>query len=239
MHPTRTNDPLLRGILDTPDEEFRQGIEQLIAEHARPVVNGILAARQARDAGKARELHDEVILRLIERLHDLRRRGDRASIADFRGYVATVTYNALAEHHRLASRGPRPLQPGQEALPLAGLPDPRADPAMSFEWRTRLRDLWQDIGQLPVRQRAALLLNLRDEQGHGAISLLPATGTASRREIAALLEMPAARLAEIWNRLPLDDRAIGELLGATRQQVINLRKAARERLARRMRRRGE
>jgi hypothetical protein len=35
-------------------------------------------------------------------------------------------------------------------------------------------------------------------------------------------------------KLPLDDATIAGLLGATRQQVINLRKCARERLERRM-----
>lgn len=37
-----------------------------------------------------------------------------------------------------------------------------------------------------------------------------------------------------WNELPLAATMIAELLGETRQQVINLRKSARERLARRM-----
>jgi hypothetical protein len=41
-------------------------------------------------------------------------------------------------------------------------------------------------------------------------------------------------LAELWNRLPLSDLEIGARLGATQRQVINLRKAARERLARRL-----
>ena len=44
----------------------------------------------------------------------------------------------------------------------------------------------------------------------------------------------AEELAGMWNSLPLDDRGIAERLGITRQQVINLRKSARARLARRM-----
>jgi hypothetical protein len=38
----------------------------------------------------------------------------------------------------------------------------------------------------------------------------------------------------MWESLPLDDTAIADRLNLTRQQVINLRKAARMRLARRM-----
>jgi hypothetical protein len=43
-------------------------------------------------------------------------------------------------------------------------------------------------------------------------------------------------LDELWDELPLDDLKIAARLGMTRQQVINLRKSARARLARRMER---
>jgi hypothetical protein len=43
------------------------------------------------------------------------------------------------------------------------------------------------------------------------------------------------KLAEIWNDLPLEDTAIAAVLQVTQQQVINLRKSVRERVARRMR----
>jgi hypothetical protein len=79
-----------------------------------------------------------------------------------------------------------------------------------------------------------LLLNLRDETGGNAIALLPHTGTATLRQIAELLAIPAIDLAELWHRLPLDDDTIALRLGLTRQQVINLRVAARRRLTRRM-----
>jgi hypothetical protein len=52
-------------------------------------------------------------------------------------------------------------------------------------------------------------------------------------ELAVALEMPPKVLAQLWNDLPLDDLAIASRLGLTRQQVINLRKSARARLARR------
>jgi len=64
------------------------------------------------------------------------------------------------------------------------------------------------------------------------------TGVASLRVVAEALEMSAPALAGIWNDLPLDDAAIAGRLGLTRQQVINLRKSARERLARRMKNAG-
>ena len=97
-----------------------------------------------------------------------------------------------------------------------------------------LKEVWDQVRQLPIRQRVALLLNLRDYSGRGVLALFPITGTASIREIAEAIEMPAEELAGMWNILPMDDLRIAERLGITRQQVINLRKSARARLARRM-----
>ena len=94
--------------------------------------------------------------------------------------------------------------------------------------------LWREIEELPPRQRAALLLNLREAGGGSAIALLTVTGLTTADRIAELVGIPAAELASIWNDLPLDDNTIASRLGATRQQVINLRKCARERLARRL-----
>jgi len=110
--------------------------------------------------------------------------------------------------------------------------DRRAD--VEVDQRLFLKWLWEEIVQLPARQRVALLLNLRDEQGGGVAALLPVTGVATLRQIAAALEMADEEFARLWPRLPLDDASIAELLGGARQQVINLRKCARERLARRM-----
>ncbi|HEX7318006.1 MAG TPA: hypothetical protein VF297_29145 [Pyrinomonadaceae bacterium] len=112
---------------------------------------------------------------------------------------------------------------------------PRIDLADELAQRMYLARLWRELLELPVRQRAALLLNLRDAQGASAVELFVITGVASPRDIAVAVGMEPDEFASIWNGLPLEDKAVAELLGATRQQVINLRKCARERLARRMR----
>jgi hypothetical protein len=95
--------------------------------------------------------------------------------------------------------------------------------------------LWREVRELPRRQRLALLLNFRDAGDQDLISLLPYTRTATIEQIAETLDLPVEEFLELWNKLPLDDVAIAELLGSTRQQVINLRKCARERLERRIR----
>jgi DNA-directed RNA polymerase specialized sigma24 family protein len=114
------------------------------------------------------------------------------------------------------------------------LPDTRTDIELEFEQRSYLKKLWSQICELPERQRTALLLNLKDVQGGCGIGLFPLTETATFRQLAQALLMSVEELSELWNDLPLDDLRIAALLGITRQQVINLRKSARERLARRL-----
>jgi RNA polymerase sigma factor (sigma-70 family) len=123
---------------------------------------------------------------------------------------------------------------GRDADAPECLPDAHANVASEVERRMYLRRLWAEIVQLPLRQRIALLLNLRDEQ-EGVLALLPLMGLATVRQLAETLAIPAEQFARLWNELPLEDALIAEHLGVTRQQVINLRKSARARLARRMR----
>ena len=97
-----------------------------------------------------------------------------------------------------------------------------------------LQRLWEELQQLPRNQRTALLLNLKDPSGFSSITLFPATGIATLRQLAEALEIGAEDFAAMWNDLPLEDARIADLLGLTRQQVINARKSGRERLSRRL-----
>ena len=115
------------------------------------------------------------------------------------------------------------------------LADPAPSAAEQIDSRRYLERLWAEICELPAHQRMALLLNLRDEGGGGMLGLFPVTGVASQARIAEVVGLSPERLAELWPRLPVDDEWIAEELKVTRRQVINFRKCARERLARRMR----
>jgi DNA-directed RNA polymerase specialized sigma24 family protein len=88
--------------------------------------------------------------------------------------------------------------------------------------QTRHR-LWQIVTQLPIAQRHALLLGMeRDE----LLLFAPAAG------ITEALLMSREEFYKLWRSLPLDDRAIADRSGITPKQVSNLRKCARERIAR-------
>jgi hypothetical protein len=113
-------------------------------------------------------------------------------------------------------------------------PEETSSPLIEYESRRFLESLWSEVRALRVPQRAALLLNLRDIDGSNALSLLMILDIATFDEIASVLEIPPQRLAGLWSGLPLDDLTIASMLGVTRQQVINLRRAARERLGRRL-----
>jgi DNA-directed RNA polymerase specialized sigma24 family protein len=104
------------------------------------------------------------------------------------------------------------------------------DASKRVESRQLLDRLWKEIVDLPHRQRVALLLNLRD----GGLPQFILCGIATLDAVASALGWSADALAGVWSELPFDDARIGALLGATPQQVINLRKSARARMERRM-----
>jgi DNA-directed RNA polymerase specialized sigma24 family protein len=116
-----------------------------------------------------------------------------------------------------------------EGLPAAGQPA-----EITIDRRRYVERLWEEIRQLPRPQRVALLLHLRDAHGNPILGLFPFSGVASFSDTAAALEMVESQLAAIWIELPWDDNAIARFLGSARQQVINLRMAARKRLANRL-----
>lgn len=122
--------------------------------------------------------------------------------------------------------------------PAQATPVERVDETVSAEsslvYRSALVEVWREIDLLPPRQRIALLLGLRDETGSAITSLLVLLRIATFDELAAAVELGRDELAALWDQLPLPDLVIAERLGLTRQQVINLRKSARDRLGRRL-----
>jgi len=121
------------------------------------------------------------------------------------------------------------------AVAETAIADPRVDAQSELILSNRVKALWDEICRLPLRQRIALLFNLRDARGKSAIGLFLLLNVASIEKIASALEMQTGELTSIWNQLPMEDITISQRLGITRQQVINLRKSARQRLANRAR----
>jgi hypothetical protein len=112
----------------------------------------------------------------------------------------------------------------------------RVAPAIDrqLEQRDFLARVWSEVRALPIRQRVALLLNLRDEGQQDALTLITTADVATHDELSACIGLSPVELTALLPDLPQDDLAIATRLGVTRRQVINLRKCARERLARRL-----
>jgi DNA-directed RNA polymerase specialized sigma24 family protein len=314
------NDVRLRELVHCDAAGVEREIERLIAE-SQPVIDGVLArfrrSRTLVTPEDAEDINSTIHLRLVQKLRSVAAAPDEA-IENFRGYVATLAYNAVNDHLRkrfpewtrlkarlryaLTHDSRLAIWPGAAGL-LCGLAawqgceahvsEPpamatlaaadRGDAASALEqifraaggsvlfddvvdviaeaWSvvdletapldglsdasvaaTRLEDLdfaralWVEIRELRPMQRKALLLNLRYGGETNIVSLLVLGGIARFDEIAEALEMSSAELASIWRRLPIDDSTLAARFGVTRQQIINLRKAARDRLNRRLRR---
>lgn len=153
----------------------------------------------------------------------------RALLAIFRHLGAPVSLDALTDAMALLWRISDSFSPIEEPPKLT-----EPAPLARAEARQFLGALWAEIRQLGAPHRAALLLNLRDGDGINAVPQFLFLGIAPFDEIASAIGIAPEGLEEIWTSLPLEDRKIAVMLGATRQQVINFRKTARERLARRM-----
>ncbi len=124
----------------------------LLAAQAQPVASAVLGSRCRRGLG---DLHEEVMLRLIERLRRLRQAPTETPIADFRSYAAAVTWHVLAEHRENGRRERQRFEQDRGDDVLTRLPDPRADAVSDLELRTQLTLLWQEIRRLPPGDNVA------------------------------------------------------------------------------------
>jgi RNA polymerase sigma factor (sigma-70 family) len=152
---------------------------------------------------------------------------------------APILFDDLVEivFGRLNLAEPRhhPVEAGEdENEPRQQLADPKPTMESRLTELEYLRQLWFEIGSLPMEQRRALLLNLNESIG-GDLAVFDHLGIASVEEIGRVVGIPALAFAELWNHLPLDDARIARELGISAQAVANRRSSARQRLARRMR----
>lgn len=192
-----------------------------LIDEVTPVIEGVIRGRVG--ASEREELFSEVILQLIRRLQE-----PQSPITNLSGYAAVTAFHVVHAHFRRAN--PELQVTSQQASRI----DEAASIESSLVYRSALVEVWREIDLLPSRQRIALLLGLRDEHGSAITSLLILLRIVTFDELAAAVELSSDDLAAIWDQLPLPDLAIAERLDLTRQQIINLRKSARERLARRL-----
>ncbi len=196
---------------------------RVAVEGAEPLRALVASETEARDIGWGRL--PARVGRILERL---------AAPCRFEAFV-----DALAERLGIVDLPLRSLDElGSGRGPAAGTPEP-ADSALPSDARLELDEqmerLWSEIAALPLDQRRALLFNLRGAGGEDLLDAFLSTGVVDVDRLAAALGLTVAELAELSPSLPRDDLWIADRLGASRQRVINLRRSARLRLARRLR----
>lgn len=221
-------DELLQRFYATDGPEADAVAGALVA-CVQPRVRAFLAGKGARREDLD-DLCQEVGVRL---LHALRRSRapDGERIKNGVSLATTIARNLLTDGIRHERARPRPESiealMGRSNRNPDGILPPSPDDvsatvlcALSAE---HLRaQLWQVIHQLPPLQRAALLLGMEQDE----LLLLQIKQT----EVAKALGIPLPELFAVWRGLPLPDREIARRLGVA--NVSNLRKCARERIAR-------
>ncbi|HKS23697.1 MAG TPA: sigma-70 family RNA polymerase sigma factor [Thermoanaerobaculia bacterium] len=230
----QANDRALHPLLEAADENAAERAMETLIARAEGVAGQVVAYYRRRSLigpDDADEILSAVRNRLFLKLRRVRGAASQG-IASFDGYVAGVAYNAVNDLFRQRHPDRRTVEATAEANDL---PDTAPTPLVRLEQRADVRQLWREIQLLRPHQRAALLLNLRGDDGRNMVGLFVLIGIASIEDVAEALAMPIEELASLWNDLPLDDLGIAARLGLTRQQVINLRRSARDRLERRMR----
>ncbi len=184
-------------------------VAELLADPAE-FVSDALPYREAREGSPAR-----LLAVIFDRL------GGPARLEDVLDAAARLW--DTSDHS--ASLSSAPGDPVTTAADLAcSLPGPHEQ----ARWAEYLRWLWDAVGGLSVRQRAAFLLNSE------VVKEFEHAGVASIRAVAGALDVSPEEFAVFWDELPLSDAAIAARLHTNRQQVINLRKAARIILGRRL-----
>ena len=118
----------------------------------------------------------------------------------------------------------------ERALPSEGLADERLPSDSHLEERETLGQLWAEIKRLPTPQRDTICLGFEDDAGDDLFSLLIEAGLVTWPRLAREFDRSLEQLIGLWQQMPMDNAAIAEELGASRQQVSKWRFRALRRL---------
>jgi RNA polymerase sigma factor (sigma-70 family) len=102
--------------------------------------------------------------------------------SNLRGWLFTIAHRKALDSHRAR---------GRRAVPLAELPERVAEPLMNGGEP----ELWREVGRLPTKQRAAVLLRFAGDLAYREIGdAMGSTEEAARRNVHEGLR----KLREVW-----------------------------------------
>lgn len=187
---------------DSHESSFQKSSEESFLA-ALSVVRKIVRRRSAslQPATEAGDLEQEIILRLLDWREKHREKSEKMSEGEWKSFAARAAYNEI---NRLFTEGTEvetiPLEDIHEAAdqkPVEG--------SAGAEVYSLVHRFWQEICNLSLRQRRALLLHSQE-----LILNLLESGIGDG-ELAHALEVTADEWSSILDRLPLTDLQIADI----------------------------
>lgn len=199
------------GTTDERDDSVKPSSRaEDVAAAENPVLSALVSVKKIvrhktrisdRRDGAAADLVQAIALRLWNWRVKFRDKGTEMSPDDWESFAARTAYNEINRY--FAAKASAKECPLEEA---AALPSPLALEGNSrAEVFSLVRELWQRICGLSVRQRRALLLHKRP------LLVTFLHGGISEEEMARALDLTADEWAEVRIRLPLSDAQIARL----------------------------
>jgi RNA polymerase sigma-70 factor (ECF subfamily) len=150
----------------------RRAFDELFARYT-PRLHSFLA-RMVRDRGRAEELTQDVFIRLYTAAERYEAR------TRFSTYVFGIAHNLALNH---LARAWRQREHAQGDEPLDAPAEPGADPGEQLAAARTHAALERALGELPERQRAALLLRAHEDLGYEEIAAALDTSVASVKSL--------------------------------------------------------
>jgi hypothetical protein len=116
---------------------------------------------------------------------------------------------------------------------LTQFPDHRTSVPDQIILADYLACLWRTMRTVLTQRQSAVILLDTKTQGK-FLALFQLLGVATPQDLTALMGITVSRLSDLWDELPLGDEQIAGILQMSAPQVVQLRRAARQKLERHM-----
>jgi hypothetical protein len=172
------------------------------------VVRKIVRRKMSSRKDYASDLEQGIVLRLVGWSRKYREKSSEMTSQEWNAFAARTAYNEVNRH--FTSEGARELvtlETAGAAAAATALESPeKIEGETPAEVRSLARLVWQDICEMTLRQRRALLLHSDETINH-----LQQFGGVSDDELGQALEFKASEWDRIKNTLPLSDAQIARL----------------------------
>ncbi len=95
-------------------------------------------------------------------------------------------------------------------------------PDAHIEGQEMLRQMWEEVRQMPAIQRDIVCFKFANYSGVNFFNLLIEAKIATLRELTEVFGLTRVQLAEVWKQMPMDIEALARHFGISRQQVSKL-----------------